>query len=166
VTISAADLLEGVIEQYGAGDGGEIGFDDIPWIPYKSAPGVEFKPLRFDVARARYTNLARLGGPGGFGRHLHTGEVVGYVLEGSWYYQEYDWVAKPGSIIHEPPGGIHTLICDDPNGMTTLFFVEGTVEYIRDDGSHDHTENVFWFVNEYANFCRENGLEVDKRLFY
>jgi hypothetical protein len=87
------------------------------------------------------------------------------VLEGSWRYLEYDWVATPGGWVHESPGVIHTLVCDDPNGMKTVFWLNGSLEFYDDDDSLTQTFDVFWYIDHYLSFCKEHGLPVNNALF-
>src|SRR5262245_41941075 len=82
-----------------------------PWVP--CVPHVWIRHLMFDVRTNSFTNVLRVDTGGGLGRHRHRGPVFGYVLRGSWRYAEYDWVARPGGYVHESPGTIHTLLCDD-----------------------------------------------------
>src|SRR5579872_4484816 len=106
--------------------------DAIPWVP--QAERVWFKPLRFDFTTGRWINLLRVTGSGKVSRHRHAGgQVVGYCLEGGWRYLEREWVARPGTLIYEPPGDIHTLVVDEEqDGMVTLFLLEGVVQYLDD----------------------------------
>ena len=105
-------LLDGIdtLEALGIDDRA-IGADDVPWVP--QAENVWFKPLRFDFASGRWINVIRMVGEGVVNRHRHTGgQVIGYCLKGSWRYLEHDWVARPGTLIWEPPGDVHTLTLD------------------------------------------------------
>ena len=92
--------------------------ETIPWVPYTDSIWV--KPLRLNRKTGQWANLTKVVGGGQVNRHYHVNGVVGYVLEGSWYYAERDWVAKPGMMIWEPPGEVHTLISGD-EGTLTLF---------------------------------------------
>src|SRR5215210_8544489 len=76
--------------------------DELPWVP--QAERVWFKPLRFDLTSGRWINLLKVEGSGKVNRHRHTGgQVMGYCIEGSWRYLERDWVARPGTLVYEPP---------------------------------------------------------------
>ena len=71
-------------------------------------------------------------------RPAHLDLLKGLVtLEGSWGYYEYDWVARPGDFVYELPGSAHTLYSDDPNGMKALFWINGPIEFYKDDGTFD-----------------------------
>ena len=161
--VPVQDLIP-TIERFSVDDI-HVGDNEIPWVPY-SAEGAFFKPLRLDVRTGAWANLLWIKGPGMLGRHQHHAAVTAYVLEGSWRYKEYDWVATAGSIVHESPGVIHTLLCDDPNGMKTLFFVDGPLSYFGDDGTFGGDQTVFWFIDEYVKHCEANSLPIVDRLFY
>lgn len=159
-----ADAILQVIATYGARDI-HIETESLPWVPYV-ADGMYFRPLRFDVVNGRYDVILWIQHPGVLGRHQHNGEVTAYTLEGSWYYREYDWVAKAGHVVHEAPGGIHTLCVDDPQGMKTLFHVVGTLDFFGDDDSFAGKQSVFWFLNEYIRYCATHAIEVNRSLIY
>ena len=132
--------------------------DELPWVP--QGERVWFKPLRFDVARGQWINVLKVTGEGRVNRHRHTGgQVLGYCMQGSWRYLERDWVARPGTLIYEPPGDIHTLVVDDAGGMVTLFVLEGTVQYIDDDDRLIYQDDVFSKLERYLSFCEQEGIE-------
>jgi hypothetical protein len=135
-----------------------IDSEQIPWVP--QAERVWFKPLRFDLSSGRWVNLLKVAGGGVVSRHRHSGgQVLGYCLQGSWRYAEREWVARPGTLIYEPPGDIHTLVVDDPEGMTTLFVLEGVVQYLNDDDSIKYQDDIFAKMERYYRYCREQGIE-------
>ena len=132
--------------------------DEIPWVPQSDR--VWFKPLRFDLSSGHWVNLLKVSGGGKLNRHRHSGgQVLGYVLEGSWHYLEREWIARPGTFFYEPPGDIHTLYVDDPNGMMTLLVLSGVVQYIDDDDNLIYQDDIFAKMERYLRYCREQGLE-------
>jgi hypothetical protein len=141
-----------------------IDIDEIPWVP--QGERVWFKPLRFDLATGRWINLLKVEGSGRVNRHRHTGgQVMGFCTKGSWHYLERDWVAKPGTLVYEPPGDIHTLVVDDGvEEMQTLFVLEGTIQYLDDEDNVILQDDVFSKMERYLRFCEEEGIEaVDLR---
>ena len=64
----------------------------------------------------------------------------------------------PGTLIYEPPGDIHTLIVNDPEGMTTLFVLEGVVQYLNDDDTIKYQDDIFAKMERYYRYCRSRGL--------
>ena len=76
----------------------------------ETAPGIEMKPLQFWAASGQWAQLSRYQPGIRSDRHVHTGgQVMSYVIQGSWHYLEHDWVASAGSWVWEPPGDLHTL---------------------------------------------------------
>lgn len=130
-----------------------------PWIG-----DVWLKPLRFDVRNNLYVTILWSKGPGGLGRHRHRGAVSAFTLEGSWRYEEYNWVARAGDFVQESPGVIHTLITD--SGVKTLFFVGGSLEFYDENDNLQNTMDVFSFLDLYINYCEEQGLPVNKKLIF
>jgi anti-sigma factor ChrR (cupin superfamily) len=134
--------------------------DELPWVP--QGENVWFKPLRFDLSAGRWINVLKAAGGGKVNRHRHSGgQVLGYCLEGSWHYLERDWVARPGTLVHEPPGDIHTLVVDEEAGeMTTLFILEGVIQYLDDEDNLLYQDDVFSKLERYLDYCREQGIEA------
>lgn len=130
-----------------------------PWVG-----DVWLKPLRFDVRNNLYVTILWSKGPGGLGRHRHRGPVSAFTLEGSWRYEEYDWVAREGDFVQENPGVIHTLTSD--TGTKTLFFVGGSLEFYDDNDNLENIMDVFSFLDLYINYCEEIGVDVNKKLIF
>ena len=159
----AQERTEQFIEEMGLPDMA-VHTDELPWVP--QGEQVWFKPLRFDLTSGRWINLLKVEGGGKVNRHRHTGgQVMGYCVEGSWHYLEREWVARPGTLVYEPPGDIHTLVVDEEVGyMITLFILEGTVQYIDDDDNLIYQDDVFSKMERYLRFCEEQGIEpIDLR---
>ena len=132
--------------------------DELPWVP--QGDNVWFKPLRFDLTNGRWINLLKVTKSGKVNRHRHSGgQVLGFVIQGSWHYLERDWVARPGTFVYEPPGDIHTLVVDGAEEMLTLFILEGVIQYLDDDDNVIYQDDVFTKMDRYLTFCRENNVE-------
>lgn len=141
-----------------------IDSERLPWVP--QGERVWFKPLRFDFSTGRWINLLRVEGAGQVNRHRHAGgQVIGFCLQGQWHYKERNWVARPGSLIYEPPGDIHTLIVDsDQEEMVTLFLLEGVVQYLDDEDRILYQDDIFSKMERYLSFCKREGIEpIDLR---
>jgi 2,4'-dihydroxyacetophenone dioxygenase len=120
---------------------------------------VWFKPLRFDLATGRWINLLKVTGGGRVNRHRHAGgQVLGYCIKGSWHYLERDWVARPGTLVYEPPGDIHTLVVDGAEEMLTLFLLEGVVQYLDDNDNIIYQDDVFSKLDRYLKYCEREGI--------
>jgi 2,4'-dihydroxyacetophenone dioxygenase len=112
---------------------GYVADESSPWLPF--IPNVKIKHLTFDIRSNTFTHVLAVEAGGRLNRHRHRGPVIAYALEGSWYYLEYDWVAKPGDFVRESPGRTHTLMSE--NGMKTFFSLTGPV-----DGENGEAEVV------------------------
>lgn len=133
---------------------------DTLWHPWVGQ--IFLKPLLFDLKHATYHTVLESKGPGIIGRHRHRGAVVAYTLEGTWRYQEYDWVARPGDFVLENPGVIHTLYSD--TGCKAYFGVTGSLEFY--DGREQLTDimDVFGFLELYTTYCSENSIPLNENL--
>jgi quercetin dioxygenase-like cupin family protein len=132
-----------------------------PWIPF--VENVWIRHLSFDVRSNTAINILKVDAGGKLGRHRHRGLVTGFCLEGSWYYEEYDWVARPGDFIREAPGRTHTLVSDE--GMKTIFHLSGSLEFLDENDAIIETVDVFWFIDHYLSYCKEHNIPVQKSMF-
>jgi len=132
-----------------------------PWVPF--VENVWIRHLTFDVRSSSASNVLWVGAGGLLGRHRHRGPVSGYTLEGTWRYLEYDWVAGPGDFVRESPGRTHTLYSE--SGMKTVFWLNGSLEFLDEENRVTETVDVFWFIDHYERYCTEKGLPINKRLY-
>jgi hypothetical protein len=160
-----ADSLERTLQQYqhqdthlGAGE------DESPWIPY-GGPNVFARYLAFDPRRGQTLTMLRAIGPGFIGKHKHRSPVTGFTMSGTWGYREYDWLAKPGDLVQESPGAIHTLYTDNRDGFCTFFEINGCIEFFDDNGSVVAVHDVFWFIDHYNKHCKTHNIPVNQKLF-
>jgi 2,4'-dihydroxyacetophenone dioxygenase len=158
---TASSLLD-VVREYGCPDCHiGAGEDESPYVPF--VENVLIRHLAFDVRSNSFANVLWVKSGGTLGKHRHRGPVWACTLEGSWRYLEYDWVAKPGSYVHESPGVIHTLVSD--HGMKAFFWLNGSLEFYDDNNNLTQTLDVFWFIDHYLSYCRQHGLPVNQKLF-
>jgi quercetin dioxygenase-like cupin family protein len=134
--------------------------DESPWVPFKENSFI--RHLAFDVRSNMYANVLWVTKGGMLGRHRHRGRVFGYTVEGSWRYLEYDWIARPGSYVQESPGATHTLVSDE--GMKTIFWLNGALEFYDDKENLLETLDVFWFIDHYLSYCRQHNIKVNQKL--
>ena len=163
MSISTVNSLDAVVRDYAFPDvhiGGSE--EESPWVPFKGTTTF-IRHLAFDVRTNMYANVLWVKKGGSLGRHRHRGRVFGYTLEGSWRYLEYDWIARPGSYVQESPGAIHTLVSDE--GMKTMFWLNGSLEFFDEKDNLLETLDVFWMMNHYLSYCRENGIKVNEKVF-
>jgi 2,4'-dihydroxyacetophenone dioxygenase len=129
--------------------------DERLWVP--QAESIWFRPLLLDTVAGQWVNLLRVRRAGVLSRHRHPAPVYGYVIKGSWRYREHDWVARAGMFVFEPPGEVHTLVCDDDvDEMITLFHVCGALIYYDEAGrpcGHDD-------VHTKIELCRKHFAAV------
>jgi 2,4'-dihydroxyacetophenone dioxygenase len=161
---SRPSSLDAVVQEYAFPDVHiGPGEDESPYVPY--VENVFIRHLAFDVRNNMYANILWVKKGGRLNRHRHRGRIFACTLEGSWRYLEYDWVARAGSYVQESPGAIHTLVSDDPNGMKTIFWLNGAIEFFDDDDNLLETLDVFWFINHYVSYCSERGIPINKKLW-
>lgn len=134
--------------------------DDRLWAPL--AAGVWSRPLHLNVSLGYYVHLFKSRRSGVLQRHRHSGPVHAYVIKGSWYYPEHDWVAREGCYVFEPPGVTHTLtVPDDCDEMITLFTVFGMLVYVDEHGQPLAVDDVFERLRRYREHFRSVGLGAD-----
>ncbi|MFS0646797.1 2,4'-dihydroxyacetophenone dioxygenase family protein [Siminovitchia sp. 179-K 8D1 HS] len=140
--------------------------EDMPWMPFDDA-GSWFKPVRFDFTTGMWINLFKVDKGAALSRHRHTGGfVIGYTVQGKWKYLEKDWSAKPGTLIFEPPGDVHTLYVDPAEDMITLFMLDGCLQFVDENNEIYREDDVFTLYRRYLYYCEEYGIEPDKNLCF
>ncbi len=134
--------------------------DERLWVPL--ADQVWTRPLCFSLSGGYWTHLLRVRRSGVFNRHRHASPVHGFVLKGSWYYLENEWVAEEGSYIFEPPGDTHTLVvADGVEEMISFFHTTGTLTYVDPDGVPTGYEDVFSRFEVVKKYYSSIGLGDD-----
>ena len=63
------------------------------------------------------------------------------------------------------PDGAVWVITDEPNGMKAFFWMQGANEFFDENGNHVETLDVWWFMNHYETYCRENGIAINPKLY-
>jgi 2,4'-dihydroxyacetophenone dioxygenase len=133
--------------------------DERLWVP--QAENVWFRPLLLNTVGGEWVNLLRVRRSGMLSRHSHPAPVHGYVIKGSWRYLEHDWVAREGGYVFEPPGEVHTLVCDYDDEMITLFHVSGCLIYVDEAGQSCGYDDVHTKINLCRKHFAEVGLDED-----
>jgi 2,4'-dihydroxyacetophenone dioxygenase len=130
------------------------------WTPLSE--GSWSRPLHLNVSAGYYVHLLKVKTSGLLQRHRHAGGVHAYVIKGSWFYLEHDWVATQGSYIFEPPGETHTLMVpEDCEEMVTLFTVQGPLIYVDPYGAATGYEDVFTRIEKYRKHFEAVGIGAD-----
>jgi len=143
--------------------GFHVGPSESPWVPFGDNAAI--KHLAFDTRQNLFSNILWIKSAGVIGTHKHRGIVTMVCLEGSVRYLEYDWVAEPGSFIYEPPGLIHTLVTDHPDGVKLFGWLQGPIEFYNEAGAFIETLDVWWFINHYETHCREHGIPINEAMY-
>jgi len=134
--------------------------DERLWVP--QAENVWFRPLLLNTVGGEWVNLLRVRKSGVLSRHRHPAPVHGYVIKGSWRYLEHDWIAREGMYVFEPPGEVHTLVCDEGvDEMITLFHVCGALIYFDEDHQACGYDDVHTKIELCRNHFTQVGLGSD-----
>ncbi|MGN7931759.1 2,4'-dihydroxyacetophenone dioxygenase family protein [Sphingopyxis sp. 22461] len=162
--VDVPENLAHVIEARGV-DGSFISTSekDSPWVPFGENAAI--RHLAFDVRQNIYCNILWLKGPGVLGTHKHRGRLVMMCLEGSLRYLEHQWVANPGDFFLEVPGERHTLVSEHPQGTKLWGWMQGPIEFYDENGAFVETADVWWFINHYETYCRENNIPINEQLY-
>ncbi|GAB4146239.1 MAG: 2,4'-dihydroxyacetophenone dioxygenase family protein [Planctomycetaceae bacterium] len=133
--------------------------DERMWVP--QAENVWFRPLMLNTVNGEWVNLLRVRKSGVLSRHRHPAPVHGYVIKGSWRYLEHDWVAREGMYVFEPPGEVHTLVCDEEDEMITLFHVCGALIYFNENHQAVGYDDVHTKIEMCIKHFEDVGLGAD-----
>lgn len=141
----------------------DLGNDRL-WVPY--ADGVWFQPCCFDVTAGGFSVVLKALPGARVGTHYHIGTVHGYTMRGRWRYLEHDWIATPGTYIHEPAGEAHTLVVtdDSPEPAVIFFVVNGGLIFLdkSENGTFAAYEDGFTALELTRKYYREAGLDVQR----
>jgi quercetin dioxygenase-like cupin family protein len=151
-----------VVGHYGAKDT-HLGADETPFFPFMSE-GIEVRLVRVEIKTGTFVVDLRSQAGGVLGRHRHRGSVSATTLAGTWNYLEYDWVAGPGDLVQEFPGTIHTLNVNP--GAYIRFTNDGTLEFLYDDDTLQHSYDAWNFVDLYQQFCESTGQPFNEHIFF
>ena len=149
-----------VTEKFGSPDLFVSSEKDTEWFHW--VDDIYLKPLYFDLKNCIFHNIMWVKSPGCLGRHRHRGVVTAMTLEGTWRYDEYDWVAKPGDFVKEHPGVIHTLFSD--TGCKVNFTLHSSLEFYDEQDELLDIMDVFSFLDLYIEHCKTNNTEINKNL--
>lgn len=92
--------------------------------------------------------------------HRHTGQVHAFTQAGHWRYEEYDFVAQPGSYVHEQAGVVHTLFIPEDNDdlVEVLFLVEGGNINFGPNGEYIGFTDGRSVLEHYLERCQVQGF--------
>jgi 2,4'-dihydroxyacetophenone dioxygenase len=105
--------------------------ENAPWVDV--ADGIWFKLVKVLDNDSGWISLLRLKPGAAVGPHRHAGEVHGFVLQGTRILMD-GTVCEKGSYVYEPAGNVDTWSTTGDQDMISLFYVNGSVEYLNEDG--------------------------------
>lgn len=131
--------------------------DDLPWIPYFG--DAKFKLLKANPVTGQTVTLLRVPAAMQLPAHFHPGTVIVYTVQGTWRYLEDPWVSKAGDVVYEPAGSSHTPQAVGDEEVITLNIVEGTLDYLGENGEIIARDNFESFLKKYHDHCAAEGIE-------
>jgi 2,4'-dihydroxyacetophenone dioxygenase len=137
-----------------------IGAEALPWHPF--APYSDqalLKLLHVDPVRGEVVAMLKVPAGAGLGTHNHYGRVLVYSVQGSWRYQEHDWIAKPGDFVYEVANSQHTFIAEPGDDVVVFVAVEGALEFLDEKGNRVGIETASTFLDRYLAYCTAHGIE-------
>lgn len=131
-----------------------------PFVPYSNE--VSLKMLHINPLTGQVVMLLKAPGGCSLGIHHHYGTVHAYTLSGSWYYEEHkdDWVAKAGDFIYEVANSTHTFQAARGEEVVVFLILEGTIEFIDQQGARIGFENAKTFQQRYIDYCVRNKVPL------
>jgi 2,4'-dihydroxyacetophenone dioxygenase len=105
--------------------------EDASWVDV--ADGIWFKLVKVLDNDSGWISLLRLKAGAAVGPHRHAGAVHGFVLQGTRTLMD-GTVCEKGSYVYEPPGNVDTWAATGDQDLISLFYVNGYVEYLNEDG--------------------------------
>jgi 2,4'-dihydroxyacetophenone dioxygenase len=105
--------------------------ENAPWVDV--ADGISSKLVKILDNDSGWISLLRLKPGAAVGPHRHAGEVHGFVLQGTRILMD-GTVCEKGSYVYEPAGNVDTWSTAGDQDMISLFYVNGSVEYLNEDG--------------------------------
>lgn len=143
---------------------GNVNVDELPWVPYFG--DAKFKLLKANPVTGQNITLLYVPAKMQLPAHFHPGQVIVYTVQGSWRYLEESWISKPGDMVFEPAGSTHTPTAVGDEDVITFNIVEGTLDYLGENGEIIARDNWESFLKRYLDFCEAEGIEpVDVTAF-
>jgi quercetin dioxygenase-like cupin family protein len=102
-----------------------------PWV--NIADGIWSKLVKVLDDDSGWISMLRLRAGAAVGPHRHSGAVHGFVLQGTRELMD-GTVCQKGSYVYEPPGNVDTWSATGDEELISLFYVNGSVEYLSEDG--------------------------------
>jgi 2,4'-dihydroxyacetophenone dioxygenase len=137
---------------------------EIPWGELWT--GIEMKMLRIGGTDGTYTLVNRFAPGTVLPPHRHVGSVHAYTIRGAWCYREYDWVARAGDFIYEPPGSVHTLMVppDGTEPTEVIFHIEKALIVLDDAGNDLLSQDGATIDAMYRHALESRGIRYPEGL--
>ena len=116
------------------------------------------RPLVINTHNGGWIECFRVSRKGFVNRHRHSTPALVYSLEGSFGYLEHDWELGPNSVLYEPVGESHTLVCYSEGGMKALAVMYGPLTIIDETGKDLFTIDSLEVLDLYKKHCADVGL--------
>ncbi|GAA1376072.1 cupin [Bacillus sp. Soil745] len=136
---------------------GNVSVDELPWIPYFG--DAKFKLLKANPVTGQTVTLLSVPAKMQLPAHFHPGTVIVYTVQGTWRYLEEPWISKPGDMVYEPAGSKHTPIAVGDEDVITFNIVEGTLDYLGEEGEIVARDNWETFLRRYYEHCAAEAIE-------
>jgi 2,4'-dihydroxyacetophenone dioxygenase len=149
--------LRDELKSWAPNPGFHFGAEECPWIP--GEPGCWNKFMLFDLVNNAFVTLFKINPGKSLQPHYHAQPVVGYVLQGRWKYQEYDWVARAGSTVYEAAGVVHTLTNVGRIPMISVFHVTGPHIVVDGNGRQTDYADAFVLLQYVRDYCKSKGMD-------
>lgn len=143
-------------------DTGVINDEDLPWTPFAPfSDVVHVKLVKADPVRGETVTFMKAPAGAVLAKHHHAGTVLVYTIKGAWKYKEYDWVARPGSVVYETAATSHTpeFVAGHGDEVITLNITVGDLIYFDDNGQYLCMENWRSAVQRYLDYCGDREIQ-------
>jgi 2,4'-dihydroxyacetophenone dioxygenase len=137
---------------------------EIPW--GELWMGIEMKMLKIGASDGIYTLVNRFAPGTVLPTHRHVGSVHAYTIRGAWHYREYDWIARAGDFIYEPPGSVHTLMVpqDATEPTEVIFHIEKALIVLDDAGNEMLSQDGPTIDAMYRHALESRGIRYPEGL--
>jgi quercetin dioxygenase-like cupin family protein len=131
---------------------------DLPYV--SDMEGYSFQLAHVDLDAGLWVIRTRLEPGTALQTHRHTGQVLGFTLNGRWRYTEYGHDYLAGSHIFEPANSVHTLEAPADNTERTdvWFAVWGANLLLDPDGTISAVRDAAAVLRSYRELCEAAGL--------
>ncbi|WP_338753058.1 2,4'-dihydroxyacetophenone dioxygenase family protein [Bacillus sp. FJAT-52991] len=136
---------------------GNVNTEELPWIPYFGE--AKFKLIKANPVTGQTITLLKVPANMQLPAHFHPGSVIVYTVQGEWRYMEEDWVSKAGDVVYEPAGSTHTPQGLGTEDVITFNIVEGTLDYLGENGEVIARDGWESFLKKYHDHCAAEGIE-------